>query len=1044
MFKQLSIKLAAIVTIFALGGAIFSASAQNRPISGTVVDNSGAPVIGASVFVVGNSSIGAITDLDGKFSLNVPENSRITISCIGYTTQTLSVGNQSVFNVVLAEDSEFLEETVVIGYGVQKKSDLTGSVASVGGNDLRNRSTSDAAAALQGKAAGVQILTNSGAPGTASEIRVRGYSSNSGSIGPLLIVDGLKVDNIQYLDPEMIESMEILKDAASAAIYGAQAGNGVVLITTKSGSGSKDGSIFYNAQFQLASLSNKLDIMNAEEYIAFGMANGYLTQNTLDTYYDGYTDVNWSDEVFEATWSQRHTVGFQGGNDKGSLFASINHVDNDGIFAGDKDTYKRLTFQVNADYKIKKWFTIGINNSIERWSTKSISERSDNGSAMLAAITSSPLFPVSGTYDMLSADALAYEANGYRLLTDPDTGLYWLAPKIGATQSGHPFVRRDASDVSNKGFNIRGVAYANLMPIDGLVITSRFGYRISDSNYHYYQAPYYSSATVKADNYTLTATANTSYYYQWENFANYSKSFGKHEVSVMGGMSYEETNSDNVSVTATGTDILKGYDDNFLYLDYLLEGDAVTKSVSNAPSKTASLSYFGRVSYSYDNRYSAQVNFRADAYDSSKLPKNSRWGYFPSVSAGWTISNESFFKDNVSRSAVSFLKIRASWGINGNINVLSNYPYTTSILSNVTYYQYDPSSTSVSTGSLPTGLSNSDLKWETSKQLDIGLDARFLNDRLTVGMDFYNKNTDDLLVNVSPSKSVGLIPSSDLGNNTSNYQNAGSVNNRGFELEIGWKDSVGDFSYSIDANASWLHNEVTYLEPTVGRITGTTPQGTNLSTMFEEGYSIWYLYGYEAIGVDSEGNMIYSDADGNPTTSPALTDRKYLGSSIPNFTYGITINLEYKGFDLLISGNGVSGNKIFPTSFRVDRPECNTYTWYWNNSWKQAGDEATAKFPAANLWTTEAFSSSATVFSGAYFKIKQIQLGYTLPKSITQKIKIDNLRVFVSLDNFFTFSDYIGLDPETASGNGGGTSQGIDMGTYPTAKSFILGLNLSF
>ena len=1039
--KSLTSAISILAILFAafLGSA--NAYAQNRSVSGTVVDGGGEPVIGAGVVVVGQRAIGTTTDIDGKFQLSVPAGASLEFSCIGFDNQVVAVGNQAVINVVMVSNN-VLDETVVIGYGVQKKSDLTGSVASVRSSDLQNRSTSDAASALQGKAAGVQILQTSGAPGKGADIRVRGYSSNSGNIGPLLIVDGLKVDNIQYLDPEMIESIEILKDAASAAIYGAEAGNGVVLVTTKTGAASKgNGKVFYNNQFSYSSLSRKLDIMNAEEYIARGLANGYLTQSTLDREYDGKTDVDWGKEVFVPTWSNRHTVGFQGGNDKGNIFVSINNVHNNGIFRGDKDVYDRLTFQVNADYKIKPWLTIGTNNSIEKWSTKGVSEGNDNGSALLSVITSSPLFPIRGTYDQLTPDMKQYEAMGYNILKDPETGLYWTAPRIGATQSGHPFIQRDNTDSSSGGFSIRGVAYANFTPIKGLVFTSRFGYRITQSTSHSYQAPFYNNAMVKADNYTISASANTGFYYQWENFVNYNKSFGKNDISVMAGMSYIENNWDNVSGRATGTDILKGYAPNFRYLSYLLSGNDVNDTVTNAPGKSVNLSYFARLGYTYGNRYSVQANFRADAFDSSKLPSNSRWGFFPSVSAGWTISNEPFFKDNVNRSAVSFLKLRASWGINGNINVLNNYPYSSSILSNVTWYQYDAASTTPTTGSIPMGLSNPDLKWETSKQLDLGLDARLFDDRLTIGMDFYNKNTDDLLVGVSPSKTVGLIVG-DLGTSSNTTVNAGSVNNRGFELELGWRDQIGDLGYSINANGSWLHNEVTYLEPTVGRITGRVPQGTNMGTYFEEGYPIWYLRGYEAIGVDSEGNAIYSDAEGNPTTSPTDADRKYLGSAIPNFVYGITINLDYKGFDLVISGNGVSGNKIYPTSYRVDRPDCNTYSYYWKNSWKEPGDEATAKFPASKFWTTEAFSSTFTLFDGSYFKIKQIQLGYTLPRELTRKIAVERLRLFLSLDNYITFSKYIGLDPETATT--GGNAAGIDMGVYPTSKSLIFGVNLEF
>ncbi len=1054
MTKQFFAKVAAVAMIIAgslLGSGI--AYAQNRAISGTVVDASGAPVVGAAVVVVGNASIGAVTDTDGTFRLNVPAGSSINVSCIGYADQTVAVGNQSVFNFVLQEDAEFLEETVVIGYGVQKKSDLTGSVASVRGEDLQNRSTSDAAAALQGKAAGVQVIQASGAPGKAAQIRVRGYSSNSGNIGPLLIVDGLKVDNIQYLDPEMIESMEILKDAASAAIYGAEAGNGVVLITTKTGK-KGEGKVFYNNQFQLSSLSRKLDIMRAADYIDFGLAQGFLSEKDVrgaDAIYDGVTDVDWGADLFVPTWSNRHTVGFQGGNDRGNFFVSLNNVHNNGIFRGDKDVYDRLTFQVNADYKIKDWLVVGTNNSIEKWSTQSVSEANDNGSALLSAITSSPLFPIRGDESKLTAGQKNALAAGKKLLVDPETGLYWTVPLIGETQSGHPYVQRDATDSQSGGFSIRGVAYLNFMPFKGFTFTSRFGYRIAQSTSHSYTEPYFSTATIKADNYSLSASANTSYYYQWENFANYARTFGKHDVLAMVGMSYIENNWDNVSASASGPDILKGYEPNFRYIDFLKSSTSTTKNMGNNPGRSASLSYFGRIGYTFDNRYSIQANFRADAFDTSKLPFDKKWGYFPSVSAGWTISNEEFIKNNIDQSILSFLKFRASWGINGNINVLSNYPYSTSIMLNRVWYQYDVDSPDMTYGSLPSGLANNNLRWETSKQLDLGLDIRMFNNRLSIGLDWYNKDTDGLLVQVPPAMEVGTPSYFEGGPAANTTMNAGAVNNRGFEVELGWRDQIGDFSYSINANAAWLKNKVTYLDPYVGRISGRTVQGTNLTTTFEQGYPVWYMLGYQAEGINEEGRVVYThfekDENGNQiakgtTVTPDANDRTYIGKGIPDLTYGITINLAWKGFDLSIFGNGVAGNSIYPTAFRVDRPSCNTYAYYWRNSWKKAGDEATAKFPKANFWSSEAFSSTLTVFKGDYFKIKQIQLGYTLPNSLTRKFFVNNLRIFAMLDNFFTFSDYIGLDPETATT--GGNAIGIDMGNFPTAKSVIFGVNLEF
>ena len=1032
MTKNLFARVAAAAMIIAASLLGTVASAQNRAISGTVVDESGAPIVGAAIIVVGNASIGAVTDANGAFRLNVPAGANINVSCIGFADQTVPIGNQTTFNFVLVEDTEFIDETVVIGYGVQRKSDLTGSVASVGEADFANRSTSDAAAALMGKAAGIQILTSSGAPGGDSQIRVRGYSSNSGSIGPLLIVDGLKVDNIQYLDPEMIESMEILKDAASAAIYGAQAGNGVVLITTKTGKNAKDGRVFYNAQFSLSSLARPLDTMNADQYIKFGETYGWLNDTKLKSinYKDGFS-VDWSKELFEPTWNSRHTVGVQGGNDRGNFFVSLNNVKNNGIFVGDKDMYKRLSVQVNADYKIKPWLSVSTNNSIEKWSTQSISQHSDNGSVLLAAVTSSPLEAPRAAYADLPDDMKQAVDQGKRVLTDPETGLYWTVGRMGETQGGSPFVRRDASDTSNEGLNIRGVLAANFMPFKGFTFTSRFGYRINQSNYHSFTAPYYCSTFVKADLYSRTSNNSTGYYYQWENFANYAVTLKKHSIGAMVGMSYTEHHRDNNNITASGADILNGTAPNFRYIDFL-KSDGVTKDISNAPSLNTEISYFGRLTYSYDNRYSLQANFRKDAFDSSKLSVKNRWGFFPSVSAGWTVSNESFIKENVSRDILNFLKFRGSWGVNGNIAVLSGYPYSTSIALNSVNYQFGEDNT-LTPGSQPDGLANPDLTWETSVQTDFGMDARFLDDRLSLGVDWYNKDTRGLLVNISPVPEVGI---------GSTIVNAGSVNNTGWEFELGWQDTIGDFHYSINGNFSTLKNMVTYLEPSVGRQPGTSFGNLKFRTYFEEGYPVWYFRGYRYAGMDEDGKALFytaPDEQGEVSTTKAPTDDDmgYMGSALPTMNYGLTIRMDWKGLDFSVFGTGAAGHQLMPCVTRVDHMQINGLTYFYENCGKTLPK-------LENIWNNKEFwSSSAAVFRGDYFKVKQIQLGYTLPKKVLNKVMISNLRVYASMDDWFVITKYPGFDPETAS-TGSTSGMGLDKGSYPNAKKLMFGVNISF
>ncbi len=686
MMKQFFVKvsMAALVILTCLSGVSY---AQTKAISGKVVDTAGEGVIGASVMVVGNSSIGTITNLDGSFTLNVPANSTISVSCIGYATQTVAVGNQTTFNFVLAEDTEFLEETVVIGYGVQKKSDLTGAVGSVRADDLKKQSTTDAAAALQGKVAGVYVI-NDGAPGAGANIRVRGISSNSGNISPLLIVDGLHVSSIQYLDPSMIESMEVLKDAASAAIYGAEAGNGVVLITTKKGE-TGTASVSYSGKAILQNFT-KRPLMRRADFLEWMKLEGYDVEGELKAkdfshpmYEGGVIDTDWIDAYIEPTWSQQHSFTFQGGNSKGHFFTSLNYVYDNGVVEGDKDIYKRLTSQVNADYQLFKWLQVGTNNSIEKWSTNSVSQRGYSSSFesmwMMDPIT--PTYwtdpsqfstEVKNIYDQLQAGTAAHP---YRILGNENG---WYANTKYADTEGSPLAKKDMTDGSNEGFNINGTMYANLTPIKGLTFTSRLGYRIATGASHSYTAPYYIGGRGSQDNYSISASTSYSYFYQWENFANYNINIaGKHDITAMAGMSYLENNSDGTNASSSGADILSSYEPNFRYINYV-KGDA-SKSFGNAPSRSASLAYFGRLIYSYDNRYSVQFNFRADAYDSSKLPANNRWGYFPSVSAGWTISNESWFRDNIDNNAVSFLKLRASWGRNGNISVLNNYPYAATI-----------------------------------------------------------------------------------------------------------------------------------------------------------------------------------------------------------------------------------------------------------------------------------------------------------------------------------------------------------------------------
>ena len=1009
-------------------------------IKGTVKDVSGDPIIGASVKVQGSKS-GVITDFDGNFSVQADNNATLVISYIGYTTETVKVAGKNNLSITLREDAQTLNDIVVIGYGVQKKSDLTGSVASVKAEDLKHRSTTDAAAALQGKAAGVQILNSSGKPGAGANIRVRGYSSNSSNIGPLLIVDGLQVSSIQYLDPSMIESMEVLKDAASAAIYGAEAGNGVVLITTKSGAKSKgQGSITYEAKFTNQRLGHVGKLLNAGQFkdwmtmqLGAEKVNADLADAQSQYGWNPNTDTDWLKEYFENTWVQQHTLSFQGGNDRGSYFLSTSYVNQNGIVKGNKDRYERLTAQINADYKIKDWLQIGTNTAIEKWSSRGVSENG-YGSSFEMLLLIDPLTPMYWTSrnQMLGEYASYYDAiqagNSKYTLFGDENGYYATSYFNQRLAGANPFSQRDRAEGRNEGVNVNGTVFMNITPIKQVTFTSRLGYRLSFNNSSDWQYPYYLNGQTKGDNYSINGASNNNTWYQWENFINYTQDFGKHNVGAMAGMSFRQYNSNGVSANASGPDILKSYEPNFRYLNCVNGNADTTKKIDGVPNMTRAMSYFGRVLYSYDGRYSLQGNFRADAFDSSKLSKDNRWGYFFSGSAGWTFSNEKFFKDNIDPSIMSFGKIRASWGTNGNVNVLGNYSYTAGIATNSQFYNYGPTS-AVSYGSMPNGIANPDLTWEKSQQFDLGLDLRFFNDRLSLGIDYYTKTTKDLLV------PAPVMPESGFSTMTIN---AGKVQNKGLEVELTWKDNIGDFRYSISGNIATLKNEATYLDPSIERIAGATVEGASpgaIRCYFEQGQPVWYMRGYKYAGRDANGGPLYYTKDGGTTNDPGDGDMTNIGSGLPDLTYGITLNAEYKGFDLTVFGAGEAGNDIYYGLYRTG----------YNNIAKGVYDDfKSGKLPEAKSVAGSGtfWRSSAMIYNGSFFKLKQIQLGYTLPTNLTKKVYMQNVRAYVSLDDFFTFTKYPGLDPETCTQEF--NCPGLDKGNYPNMRKLVLGLSVTF
>jgi len=998
---------------------------KNIVVSGTVMDAANAPVIGAGVTVKGTTQ-GTVTDVDGRYTITVASGSTLSFSSIGYVSQDI-VADKGNINVILAEDSEMLQETVVIGYGVQKKVDVTGAVSSVGSKDLANRPAADAAQMLVGKVSGVQVITGSGQPGEGSSIRVRGISSNStSSVSPLFIVDGLQVSNIDYLDPSSIESIDVLKDGASAAIYGAQAGNGVILVTTKKGQ-KGDGQIFYDGSFTIESLGYHPTMMNATQYKEYMTAAGLLNQATLEAAgYDGKTDTDWAKQFYENGRIHKHTIGVKGANEKGSIYAALSLYDQQGIIITDKDYYKRFNVQVNADYNIKKWLKFGTNNNFSL-SDQGLfsSHENDNRGVSLKALSMSPLQKI--YYENVSEyspKTLADYNQGQNLLKWGDKVVARDEYNVGLTNPLAYMCTKD--DYSTSTTALRGTTFLELKPIKGLVITSRIGYAFSATNTGYFIKPYYHTTTYNSPDNSINSKVSKSLSYNWENFANYDVTIAKdHNLSAMAGMSFKKTKSNNISVTGTN---LPSTEPNFRYIDYLPKANVT--ELSGTESVSAAMSYFARLGYNYKNRYFIQGTFRADAFDSSRLSASSRWGYFPSVSAGWTMSNEDWMAGT--KSVLSFLKLRGSWGINGNVNILSGYPYASTVsVGSTNYWAYMDTTNKLSYGSAPASLANNDLKWETAYQWDLGLDARFFNDRLSFTFDYYNKDTKDLLVEVVPALITGQ---------SKLKTNAGNINNKGFEFELGWKDRIGDFSYSVSANFSRNRNMVTYLDSRVSHIQGINTATSVPITRFAQGYPTWFFYGFNFTGFDADGNPQFVDTNNDGSITDA--DKTYIGDAQADFLYGLNINLAWKGLDLTIHGTGSKGNQIYYNNIRYEYASANAPVQFYTDQWTSTNTDTRYGKPGV-LSNAQYVMSSAMVFDGSYFKIDQIQLGYSLPSKWMKAIKFNNIRVFASLENFITISKYIGYDPSTA-GYESTYTLGVDVGSYALSKKIMFGLNLSF
>ena len=1005
---------------------------QSKKIIGTVVDATGMPVIGANVMVKGTTN-GTITDMDGKFSLEVEDGAVLQVSYIGFANQEIKVGNQTSLSIAMKEDAEALDELVVVGYGVQKKANLTGSVSTVKyGQELENRPITDPSQALSGKTTGVWVSQNSGAPGSdGATIRVRGYGTLNNT-EPLVLIDGVE-GRMAELAPNDIESITVLKDAASAAIYGSRAANGVVLIETKKGSGDKV-TINYNGYFGVQQLGRRYNLIsNSAEYMelwntAFTNSGSdpLFPSDVIEAFRNGnapyrYPSTNYFDEVFRNAFTTQHNLSATVGGKKSHSYISLGYLNNNGIIKNTDS--ERYSLTVNTEAKVTDWLKMGAR------------------ARMMRKTTNQPYDGISRVIYMM--------ANGHPFSTpylqDGKTFGGTQALYMSGDKAGQPIVdtRNPFPDLYN-GLNqsintfMKGNAYMTIDFMKGLSLTAQYSAQYNNNNQDKYNQLLYCYTDLEGSNKSKPLDfPSTLYVYRkvedelYSTFfanLNFNRSFGKHDISALLGFQQEALTKRLTS--AQKTDPAK---------DDLHQVDSGSKNPTATGNKFQwrMLSYFGRVNYAFDGKYLAEFNLRADA--SSRFAKGNRWGYFPSVSAGWRLSEEEFIRN---LGIFDNLKLRASWGKLGNQNIGSSsnsdyFPYLTVLTQDYSNsYNYN---NTLAPGAAVTGLVDQDITWETTTSTDIGVDMGFLKNRLSVEADYFMKKTTDIIVQLP----IPLI----MGGLTAPFENVGEMKNNGFELNVNWQDNISkDFSYNIGANFTYVDNEVTKFRG------GKSPDQLYL---IREGYSYKTLYGFIQEGVyqsDEEakqhmhsngyipeaGDLKYKDVNGDGRLD--YQDKQEIGNTIPKFTYGINAGLTWKNFDLNLQFAGIAGvHGYFQNAWTEPLGiSGGTITERWRDAWtpENPSDEL-PKIKVNDTWNRQ--QSSFWACNMSWFKLKNIQLGYTLPKTLSQKMFLQKCYVYVNATDLFTLvSDkYEGFDPERDTFADG-------YGHYPIPRVFTFGLNLTF
>lgn len=1066
----MAFQLGGIPKIYAIPGTSMEIMQQTKRVTGIVKDATGMEVIGANVIVKGTTN-GVITDLDGKFSLDVAPGSIIEISYIGYVTQEIPVTAQtSNLQITLKEDSQSLDEVVVVGYGVQKKKLVTGATVEVKGDEVAKRNTISPLSALQNQSPGVNIVASSGQPGDGFKVNIRGAGTN-GDTAPIYVIDGVAGGDINSLNPADIERIDVLKDAASSAIYGARAANGVILVTTKQGKQGKvqvgyDGYVGWQNIVKMPQTLTAKQYMEVQDQINFnaGVApfdwTKYLDADLLDAYRSGANPgTNWLEALRnENALTTSHSVNITGGSELSKFSTGIGYQYQDGIFGGPvKSDYKRFTLRFNSEHILWKKddleiIKFGENLYYQHAAKQGISIGDQYGNSIYSMLSANPLVPMydkDGNY--FDYDDLIAQGTG-------STGLLGLNQYIGNPMNS--LVNTGSGNNKNRDHNLSAIGYIEIQPIKDLKYKGQVFYKQNSNLWKNYNGIYRNNNNdMNTDDY-MEQNMTIGWNWGMTHTLSYAFNIKENHFDVLIGTEYSREGN-NMSETMTGrattgvfTDFTHAYFNNFSgRTNGILGGYPVNDH--------SLLSYFGRVNYDLKETYMLSAIIRADG--SSNFADGHRWGYFPSFSAGWVVSNEHWMENT--HDWMDFLKVRASWGQNGNENI-GAYKYAAAYaFGDLGLYSFNSNKNGGTQGAYPSLLPNNEITWETSEQTNVGLDARFISGKLSASFDWYNKKTKDLLLEVPVSSINGFATKMD---------NAGTVKNTGVELSLNWRDQAGDdFTYGIGLNLAHNKNEVTEVNNGMHYVNGGDKylsEGTTYMARMEEGHPIGYFWGYKTDGVMQNaadvqaylqqncggnaenalqgtaiapGDLKFVDVNGDGKITP--DDKTEIGNPHPDLTMGLNLDFAYKGFDLSISTYGAFGMQVAHTYRKFGDRQFDNYTTNAYNYWH--GEGTSNRYPILLPGNTVNHINVSDIYvdDADYFRIQNVTLGYDI-KRLWKSCQFQQLRLYVSAQNLFTFTGYKGMDPENGKAlhDDERWITGVDVGNYPQARTFMVGVNVKF